>query len=74
MIYKTFFTQQMLKKGYLAATGLYVSLAHTESIIEEYLAACENVFEEIGKICLEGKEIMEYLDGPVCHAGFERLN
>ena len=74
LIYKTFFTQQMLKKGYLAATGLYVSLAHTESIIEEYLAACENVFEEIGKICLEGKEIMEYLDGPVCHAGFERLN
>lgn len=74
LVYKTFFTQQMLKKGYLAATGLYVSLAHTESIIEEYLVACESVFEEIGKIHLEGKEIIEYLDGPVCHAGFERLN
>lgn len=74
LAYKTYFTQQMLKKGYLAGTGLYVSLAHTEKIVKEYLAACESVFEEIERIHFEEKEITEYLEGPICHAGFERLN
>lgn len=74
LVYKTYFTQQMLKKGYLAATGLYVSMAHTDEIVEGYLKACESVFEEIARINLARRDIIEYLDGPVCHAGFERLN
>lgn len=74
LAYKTYFTQQMLKNGYLAATGLYVSMAHTDTIVEDYLKACEDVFNEIAEIHAKGRSIIEYLDGPVCHAGFERLN
>lgn len=74
LAHKTYFTQQMLKKGYLAATALYVSLAHTDAIVREYLDACESVFREIAQIHAAGKPIEECLDGPVCHAGFERLN
>lgn len=74
LAHKTYFTQQMLKKGYLAATALYVSLAHTEEIVEGYLDACRCVFQEIAQIHAAGKPIEECLDGPVCHAGFERLN
>ncbi len=74
LAYKTYFTQEMLKRGYLATTGLYVSLAHTDSIVEDYLKACEEVFKEMGRIESAGKKIFECLDGPVCHAGFERLN
>ncbi len=74
LAHKTYFTQQMLKKGYLAATALYVSLAHTEEIVEGYLDACRCVFQEIAQIHAAGKQIEDYLDGPVCHAGFERLN
>lgn len=74
LAYKTFFTQEMLKEGFLAATGLYVSLAHTEEIVEKYLEACGRVFEKIFKITYEGGDIRKYLKGPVCHAGFERLN
>ena len=74
LAYKTYFTQEMLKEGFLAATGLYVSLAHTEEIVDKYLVACKNVFEKIANIYNNKEDILNFLNGPVCHAGFERLN
>lgn len=74
LVYKTYFTQQMLKSGYLAGTGLYASMAHTDDIIEGYLQSCEKVFKEIAEIHSKRKNIIEYLKGPICHAAFERLN
>ena len=49
-------------------------MAHTDEIIDKYLEACEDVFEKIVAIHLLKQDISEYLEGPVCHAGFERLN
>ena len=72
--YKTFFTQEMLKEGFLAGNGVYASLAHTDDLIDKYLNACDKVFARIAKLQTEGKDIVECLEGPVCHAGFERLN
>lgn len=69
LVAKTFFTQEMLKKGYLATTAFYVSYAHKEEDIRKYLAATEEVF---GKMA-ETKDIRAALEGPVCHAGFQRL-
>lgn len=74
LAYKTFFTQEMLKKGFLAATMVYASYAHTDNIIQMYLKACEEVFDKIHKIHSDKKNIEDYLEGPICHAGFERLN
>lgn len=74
LVYKTYFTQQMLKNGYLAATGLYVSMAHTEEIVDDYLETCRIVFEEMAEIHAGKKNIAEYLEEPVCHVGFQRLN
>ena len=33
LAYKTFITQEMLKRGYLATNSIYVSTAHSEKII-----------------------------------------
>lgn len=74
LAYKTYFTQRMLENGYLAATGLYASLAHTDDIINGYLETCEKVFREIAEIRSRKKDIVDHLKGPICHAGFERLN
>lgn len=74
LVYKTYFTQEMLAEGFLAGTGLYVSLAHTDGIVEKYLQAVENVFGKIEEIRKMGLDIADVLRGPVCHAGFERLN
>lgn len=74
LVYKTYFTQEMLKEGFLAGTGLYVSLAHTNEIIDMYLTAVEKTFEKIADIHRKKQSVKQYLKGPVCHAGFERLN
>lgn len=74
LAYKTFFTQEMLKEGFLAGNGVYASLAHTDKLIDIYLSACDKVFSKISTIRTERKNILECLEGPVCHAGFERLN
>lgn len=71
--YKTLITQEMLKKGYLAATSCYTSLAHTPDVIEPYLEALDGVFGLIAD-CEAGRPVDDLLEGPVCHAGFRRLN
>jgi glutamate-1-semialdehyde 2,1-aminomutase len=71
--YKTFLTQEMLKKGFLANTSFYASIAHTEDIVDEYFHTLEPIFNEI-KECESGKSIKDLLEGPVCHEGFARLN
>ena len=73
LAYKTLITQEMLKKGYLAATSCYVSLAHTSEVIQFYLDALDDVFALIAE-CEAGRSVEELLEGPVCHAGFKRLN
>lgn len=74
LYYKTYFTQEMLKRGFLAGTGFYLSLAHTEEIIGKYLYAFEQVLVQISNIKKSNKSIEQFLDGAVCHGGFERLN
>lgn len=71
---KTYFTQEMLKKGYLTYTGYYASLAHTEQIVEDYLTACGQVFQMIAELLKNGESVAEHINGPICHTGFQRLN
>ncbi|WBX74533.1 aminotransferase class III-fold pyridoxal phosphate-dependent enzyme [Tenacibaculum pacificus] len=72
--YKTFITQELLKKGYLASTVLYSCTAHTKPIINSYLDELNTVFQTIEK-CEKGNlQIDSLLESPVCHGGFKRLN
>lgn len=71
---KTYFTQEMLKEGFLAANGVYASYAHNDEVLEKYKKACDVVFGKIAGIFAAGKDIRDSLNGPVCHSGFERLN
>jgi glutamate-1-semialdehyde 2,1-aminomutase len=69
----TLFTQEMLHRGYLAGNSVYVSAAHTESIVEQYLSNVDEVFGELSEAITTGT-VHDRLDGPVKHAKFERLN
>ena len=73
LYYKTFITQEMLKKGYLAANSIYVCTEHTQELVDSYFEALEPIFETI-KDCENGQDINSILEGPVCHSGFSRLN
>lgn len=71
--YKTFITQEMLKKGFLASTSIYPCIDHTPELIEAYFAALDPIFGVI-RDCENGRSIDSLLEGPVCHGGFKRLN
>lgn len=71
--YKTLITQEMLKRGFLAATSVYVCTAHTQPVVDQYFDALDPLFALI-KECESGRSVDDLLEGPVCHAGFKRLN
>jgi len=73
LAYKTLITQEMLTKGYLAATSVYVCIEHTPEVIKGYIDALDPVFNLIRE-CEDGRDVKSLLNGPVCHAEFKRLN
>ena len=72
-LYKTFVTQEMLKKGFLASNSVYVCTKHNNEIVNCFLDALDPIFKII-KECEDGKDINEFLESPECHSGFARLN
>lgn len=73
LAYKTYTTQEMLKKGYLAGNSLYPCLAHTPEILDDYFEKLDGIFADIRDF-EDGRDVMKALDGPVCQSGFKRLN
>ena len=71
--YKTLITQEMLKRGYLASNSVYVCTHHTPEIVDKYFNNLDEVFEIIQR-CVEGIEPATFLNGPIAHSGFRRLN
>jgi glutamate-1-semialdehyde 2,1-aminomutase len=71
--YKTLITQEMLAKGFLAGNSCYACIAHTPDVINAYFDALDPVFALVRE-CEDGRDIDALLKGPVCHAGFKRLN
>jgi len=72
--YKTFITQEMLKKGFLASTNFYACTKHNDTHLEMYFDALNDIYNTIYKCESEALNIHKLLEGPVCHSGFKRLN
>lgn len=73
LAYKTFITQEMLKRGYLASNALYTSAAHSEKVIDDYLRDLGEVFAAIADTIHNGGDIGQRLESGCCHSGFARL-
>jgi glutamate-1-semialdehyde 2,1-aminomutase len=73
LAYKTLITQEMLKKGFLASTSVYVCTKHTKEVLDEYFVVLDEVFGLIRK-CEDGLDVNTLLEGPIAHDGFKRLN
>lgn len=72
--YKTFITQEMLKKGILASTIFYACTEHSDEYINRYFNDLDGIYKTIAECESEIKNIDDLLEGPVCHSGFKRLN
>lgn len=73
LAYKTYVTQEMLAKGFLASNCVYVSTAHTPEVVDAYFEALDGIFAAIRE-CEDGRDVQTLLKGPICHSGFKRLN
>lgn len=69
---QTFYTQEMLEKGYLLGASLATTYAYSSDIINGFIAASNDVFAQMRKMIDSGK-IQQCLKGEVVHAGFKRL-
>jgi glutamate-1-semialdehyde 2,1-aminomutase len=70
---KTFFTQEMLKRGFLAGGKFYSMYAHTVEIADLYVYETNIIFLKIAEM-LEQDSLEKNLEGEIAHAGFKRLN
>ena len=73
LAYKTLITQEMLAKGYLTGNSVYACIDHTAEVVADYLEQLDPIFALV-KECEDGRDVLSLLKGPVCHAGFKRLN
>jgi len=72
--YKTYITQEMLKKGFLANTSFYACIDHSNEIIKKYSESLESIFYDISECQKGNKSIDELLETSPAHQGFSRLN
>jgi glutamate-1-semialdehyde 2,1-aminomutase len=72
--YKTFITQEMLKKKYLATNALFVSIKHDDATLENYFDILDGIFNKISKFENKSLSVDKFIEGPVCQTGFQRLN
>jgi glutamate-1-semialdehyde 2,1-aminomutase len=74
LTYRTFITQEMLKKKILASNNIYCSLSHNERIVENYFDKLDKIFKKIKKF--EDNEVNPklFLEGPECISGLNRFN
>lgn len=75
-LYKTFLTQEMLNRGYLANTVFFPSIAHDDHIMQNYADSLMDVFQKIAELELidDDLECEKNLKSTMCHDGFRRLN
>jgi len=72
--YKTYITQEMLKKGFLASNAFFSSVVHSEKILKSYFENLEPIFKKIGEFEKGSYNINIELETEVSHSGFKRLN
>jgi len=72
-VLRTLYTQLMLERGFLAGTGFYPTLAHTDEVVDRYGEAIDAVFKDIASSLNTGEDVAARLRGPVAHSGFRRL-
>jgi glutamate-1-semialdehyde aminotransferase len=68
----TLFTQEMLKRDFLAWTQFKPSFAHQDIHVKKYLKEVNGVFSIISK-AIKKNQIEILLEGPIAQRGFHRL-
>jgi hypothetical protein len=71
-LYKTFITQELLKKNILGSSLIFLNIYHTKKVIDYYIKELDKIFCKI-KEFEESKFTKKLLIGEVCKNTFKRL-
>ncbi len=69
---QTLFTQEMLKRGFLASKAFYPTYSHQDRHLKAYLSVVDEVFNILKEAYNNGR-VSKLLLGPIAHTGFKRL-
>ena len=58
---KTYLTQSMLQKGFLASTIFYASISHSDHILEDYRLSLSKAFKEIAHLLERSENVSDQL-------------
>ena len=72
-LFKSYITQEFLKKNILASNVIYLSTAHSKKIIDNYLKILNLIFKEI-KYCKDQNNLKNLVKGSLAQMGMSRLN
>ena len=72
--YKTFITQEMLKKNILATNSIYVCVKHDKKNLKKYFFNLEKIFKKIKYFELNNIESSSFLETRRSQTNFKRLN
>ena len=68
----TYYTQEMLAKGYLLGAAVFTCFAYNDEIIDQFLTDSDDVFARI-KMHTDAGTISEQLKSDISYGGFKRL-
>lgn len=69
----SYFTQEMMKRGFLASGSFYAMYAHSFEQVDRYEKAVDEVFGSISALVRDGT-LREHLEGEPAASGFGRVN
>ncbi len=69
LVYKTYITQEMLKKGYLASNSIFCSISHTQDLLDRYFDILNDLFFNISRFEKNNELAEKILETPVCLGG-----
>jgi glutamate-1-semialdehyde aminotransferase/spore coat polysaccharide biosynthesis protein SpsF (cytidylyltransferase family) len=70
LLYKTFISQEFLKRRILAGNSIYVCIEHKKQILDKYFDILDYIFYRIKESMKNNIDKQKLLDGPLCISGF----
>ncbi len=69
LLYKTFISQEMLKKKILASNLIFCSLPHNDQIMDKYFDILNDIFKKISKFENSREKVENFMETEVCISG-----
>jgi glutamate-1-semialdehyde aminotransferase len=69
LYYKTYISQEFLKRNFLASNSIYLCVNHNKNLINRYFDILDSIFVKIKQSMESNSDAEKLLEGPVCISG-----